>query len=581
MIDQPGEVLLRDDANWLHFARPVSVVVADRLPDVLPALRQVQQCVDTEGLYAAGFIAYEASPAFDSALVAKPPDGFPLVWFGLYRDYRLTQLPAVASASPTLPWQSSISQGTYADAIARIKRYISAGDTYQVNFSYRLQAPFSGDPWRLFLCMSAAQQGGFPAYVNTDRWTIASASPELFFRLAGTAIESRPMKGTAARGLWSAQDRASRDAMLASEKERAENLMIVDMVRNDLGRIAAIGTVTVPSLFDAERYPTVWQMTSTVRASTKARLVEILTAMFPGASVTGAPKARTTAIIAELEQEPRHIYTGAIGYFAPGRRAQFNVAIRTLLLDRHAGTAEYGVGGGITWDSTPQGEYEECRTKARVLVSKAPPPFSLLESMLWRPQRGYALKREHLGRLMESAEYFGTRLDKDKVRDALCACADALPPQHHKVRLLVSQAGDVTVEAQVLETRRERSPRRVWFAQDPVDSSNPFLYHKTTRRGVYARALASRPGYDEVILFNERGEITEFTSANLAAEIEGELATPPVRCGLLPGTYRARMLACGRLRERVLYRDDVIGSDGVYSMNSVRGLRRVELVPPE
>ena len=343
---------------------------------------------------------------------------FPLLWFGLYEGVEEVELPGLGrrGADPSeLDWQASVGPAEFHRQMARIKALIRSGDTYQVNYTYRLRTQFAGDPWNFFLRLVAAQDPPYGAFVDTGEWVICSASPELFFRLDGTRIECRPMKGTAARGRTQAEDLAQAQALQASEKERAENVMIVDMVRHDLGRVAQTGSVKVARLFEVEKYPTIWQMTSTIEAQTEAGLGEIFRALFPAASVTGAPKVRTMQIIAELEPLPRRLYTGTIGFFAPGRRAQFNVAIRTLLANRRTGCAEYGVGSGITWDSDPEAEWQECRAKARILAPPVP-AFSLLETMRWTPEEGYFLLERHLERLQDSALYFGFRLDLAALR---------------------------------------------------------------------------------------------------------------------------------------------------------------------
>ncbi|MCK4467634.1 MAG: chorismate-binding protein, partial [Desulfobacterales bacterium] len=336
-----------------------------------------------------------------------------------------------------------------------------------------------------------------------------------------------------------------------SEKNRAENVMIVDMVRSDMGRIAHTGSIQVDELFALEKYPTLWQMTSTVTAKTKAGLSEIFRALFPPASITGAPKPRTMQIIAELETGPRRIYTGSIGFISPDRKAQFNVAIRTVLVDKIKGQAEYGVGGGIVWDSTETIEFEESQTKAKILTERLS-DFSLLETILWVPENGYYLLQQHLARLKDSAIYFSFSADIDAIRDKLLSLAGAFPHTAHKVRLLVAKNGHITCKPEVLRHSIVRHIQRVCLAQSPIDSSNPFLYHKTTNRRVYDQALASCPGYDDVILWNEKGEVTESCIANIVIELDGKLYTPPVQCDLLAGTFRAWLIKQNKVREKVI-----------------------------
>ncbi len=573
-------VLVRDAASgrWLQFSRPREIVTAFTLPDVAPGLERVENAVTRSALYAAGFVSYEAAPAFDPALRAKGGDGFPLLWFGLYDSAEPVDLPSPAPGPgpERADWQPSVGFAEFEGNLKRIKALIRTGDTYQVNYTHRLSASLAAEPWDFFLHLVAAQEAPYGAFVDTGEWVIACAAPELFFRLDGAHIACRPMKGTAARGLTLAHDRAQAEALRASDKEQAENVMIVDMVRHDLGRVAEIGSVGVPHLFAVENYPTVWQMTSTVEARTSATLGDIFRALFPPASITGAPKVRTMEIIAQLEASSRRIYTGTIGFIAPGRRAQFNVAIRTVLLNRKTGCAEYGVGGGITWGSQPEAEWKECRDKARILNTRMP-AFSLLETMLWTPEAGYALLDRHLERLAQSALYFGYSVDLPAVRLELERLAARLTRTPQKVRLLVAKEGRLTLEAEALPAANP-APQRVAVAPGPADSSNPFLYHKTTNRGLYEAARAACPGYDDVLLLNERGEVTESTIANVAVEIDGKLCTPPVECGLLPGTLRADLLERGTLIEQRITVEQLRRSPRVFLLNSVRGLYRVQVI---
>jgi para-aminobenzoate synthetase/4-amino-4-deoxychorismate lyase len=576
-------VVLRDEAagRWLRFRQPVATVAAGRVEDVRPRLREVAEAVERRRLHAAGWVAYEAAPAFDAALAVRPAGPLPLLWFGLFDAPEPIELPPASAPAPA-GWQPDVAPAAYARAFAEIKRRIRAGDTYQVNYSYRLRRDAgTADPWETFLALVHAQRAPFGAYVAAGPWRLCSASPELFFRLDGTRLETRPMKGTAARGLSSAADRAQLAALLASEKERAENLMILDMARNDLGRVARPGTVQALRLCEPEKYPTVWQLTSAVAAETDASVAEIFTALFPPASIVGAPKARTMEIIAGLETSPRQAYTGAIGFLAPGRRAQFNVAIRTLLADVRSGRAEYGVGGGVVWDSDLDAEQAECRAKARILSAPARPPFDLLETLLWTPADGIRLLDLHLARLRESADYFDFPCDLARVRAALADLVRTFPAAPQRLRLRLAADGTPTLQAAPLAPLASDPFFRVALARRPVDRNDVFLYHKTTHRRVYEAAKADFPGHDDVILWNEAGEVTESTIANLAAEIDGALCTPPVACGLLPGVARAELLARGVLRERRLSLDDLRGAPRLFLLNSVRGLVPAVLDPPE
>ena len=576
-----GLVVLRDEAagGWRRYRNPVATVAAGRIEEVRPCLRDVERAVEERGLHAAGWVAYEAAPAFDAALAVRPPGPLPLLWFGLFADPEPIDLPPPGAARSG-DWQADVSPAAYARAFAEIKRRIRAGDTYQVNHSYRLRCgAFAADPWDTFLALVHAQRAPFGAYVAAGPWRLCSASPELFFRLDGTRLESRPMKGTAARGRSAAEDRSRLAALRASEKERAENLMILDMARNDLGRVARPGTVDVLRLCEPEKYPTVWQLVSAVAAETDASVAEIFAALFPPASIVGAPKARTMDVIAGLETSPRQAYTGAIGFLAPGRRAQFNVAIRTLLADVRAGRAEYGVGGGIVWDSDCAAEQDECRAKARILSAPPRPPFELLETMLWTPADGIRLLELHLARLRESADYFDYPFDESRVRAEIEACVRALPAAPQRLRLRLAANGTPALEAAPLAPLGAGPFCRVALACRPVDRDDVFLYHKTTHRRIYEEAKADFPGHDDVILWNEAGEATESTIANLAVELDGALCTPPLECGLLPGVARAELLARGALRERRISLEELRAAPRLFLLNSVRGLFPAVLDP--
>ncbi len=585
--DQPGfaapaagDVVIHDAARrrWLRLARPVEIHAADRLEQVVPALARIEQRVREAGGYAAGFVSYEAAPAFDPALAVQTGAAFPLVWFGLYAQAEEVVLPPPRdpTAGDSLSWTAPVSPDRYRLALDRIKHYIRAGHTYQVNFTFRLTAPFAGDPWELFLRMTSAQSGLYGAFLNTGEWAVCCASPELFFQRAGNQLTCRPMKGTAARGLTTAADRRRRDWLQTSAKNRAENVMIVDMVRNDLGRIARNGTVLTRDLFTVEQYPTVWQMTATVTAESQAGLVEIFRALFPPASITGAPKPRTMQLIAELEDSPRKLYSGTIGLITPGGDAQFNVAIRTALVEPAQARIEYGVGGGIVWDSRADDEFAECQTKAAILTRRQP-AFRLLESLLWTPAEGCFLLDAHLQRLLASAEYFSFRADAEAIRAQLLAFAAALPPRPHKIRALLTRAGVLTCEAAPIEMDEPAQVLRVRLAVAPVDADDVFLYHKTTHRAVYDQARQQAPGGDDVLLWNERGELTEFTNANLVAELDGRLYTPPVACGLLAGTFRGWLLDEKQVEERVIRRDELASIARLFWVNSVRRSRVAQL----
>jgi para-aminobenzoate synthetase/4-amino-4-deoxychorismate lyase len=576
-----ARVIIRDAASnrWLRFEDPCEIIETARLDEVLPCLRRMESRIGRERLYAVGMVGYEAAPAFDSALSVRGPGRFPLLWFGLYHRGEPIELPRPPASAAVRGgiWQPSIGRGDYEAAIAQIKQCIARGETYQVNYTLRLRRSMTEDPWALFLELAAAQESPYAAFLDLPDFAVCSASPELFFSLLGDRLLCRPMKGTAARGRWYAEDAAAGEWLSRSAKNRAENAMIVDMMRNDVGRIARLGSVQVRDLFRTERYPTLWQMTSLVEARTEASLCEILRALFPCASVTGAPKPSTMGIIARLETAPRGIYTGAIGMIAPDRRAEFSVAIRTVVVDKARHAAEYGVGGGVVWDSTSADEYRECLLKARVLGHRRP-AFSLLESLLWTPAEGYFLFDEHLRRLGQSAEYFGFPPCTAEARRELAVLAGSLPELPHKVRLLASRDGRIACEAAPIAAADAGAPVRLRLAETPVDAADLFLYHKTTHRAVYESAAARCRDADDVLLYNQHGQVTETCNANLVVRHGGELWTPPLACGLLAGTFRARLLAEGTIRERPMDVDAVRRGEELFVVNSVRKWRRAMIV---
>jgi para-aminobenzoate synthetase/4-amino-4-deoxychorismate lyase len=551
------------------FSNPLEVITTSSLNEVRPALREVERAARA-GLYVVGYVAYEAAPAFDRALSVREAST-PLLWFGLF-DAPARRAPEGSGGEDygLDEWKPSETRDAYERNVHEVRERIARGDTYQVNYTFRLRARFRGDAYAFYERLRAAQPTRFGAYLDTGRIQILSASPELFFRRRGSRILTRPMKGTAARGRWVEEDDAACSALASSEKNRAENVMIVDLLRNDLGRVAETGTVRASRFFKVERHPTVFQMTSTVGARLRAgaTLEDIFAALFPCGSVTGAPKVSTMRLISQLEGSPRGVYCGAVGCVMPGGDALFNVPIRTVVVDAVEGSAEYGTGGGVTWDSTPGGEFEEALEKARVLVED-PSDFELLETLRLEGGR-YNLLEEHLARLKASARYFDFRASDSRVREALAEHASSHSVETpRRVRLLVSRVGGVRVESRELE--QTRGAQAVALARAPVDRRERFLYHKTTRRGLYDARRAERPELFDVLLRNVEGELTEFTNGNLVVELEGRRSTPPRECGLLAGTLREALLREGSIAERVLTAEDLIRATRCWFINGVRG----------
>ncbi|EKN67890.1 aminodeoxychorismate synthase component I [Schinkia azotoformans] len=568
-VDSSGEI------QPLTFCNPQKIIVAHTMDEVLTSLQLVQDAVN-KGFYAAGFLSYESAPAFDKALNVSEGHSMPLLWFGLFSEPQHSSLSSSGSYNHT-QWQPSISMDDYQTAISAIKQFIASGDTYQVNYTIRLTSQFQGDDIALFEKLKKAQSSNYCAYINTGEHSIISASPELFFHLKEDRIITRPMKGTAKRGNSITEDEAIAKWLYHSEKNRAENVMIVDLLRNDLGMIAESGSVHVPKLFEIERYPTVHQMTSTITAkvSENTTLVDIFKALFPCGSITGAPKIRTMEIIKDLESTPREVYCGAIGFITPHKEAIFNVPIRTVVIEQGSGEAIYGVGGGVTWDSTVEGEYNEILEKASFLEVERP-EFQLLESLLLIDGE-YFLLEKHLNRLQNSAQYFGGfPFNKEVIQKVLQAFAKENNIGRLKVRFLLPKSGKMTIEASPIIQPEE--PLKVKLADKPITIDNPFSYHKTTNRDVYTQFQKKFPDVFDVLLWNESGELTEFTNGNVVLEMDGQLWTPPITSGLLAGTFRESLIDKGEIQEKSLTLSDLKKCTKLWFINSVRKWVEVKII---
>lgn len=574
----------------------VQAVTVGAPEELEPALEAVRAALRA-GLQVGGWLSYEAGLLLEPRLAPlyRAPDGEPLAWFGLFRDCRLIE-PAEAEqfwqsirpAPPSDPATPRITEADHASACHRVQEYIDAGDVYQINLTFPADVTFEDSPLALYRRLREAQRPPHAACVWTGKRWLLSLSPELFFRLEGGHLTTRPMKGTAPRHPCSEEDRAAAEALAMDEKNRAENLMIVDLLRNDLSRVAAPGSVRVPSLFAVETYPTLHQLTSTVTATLGEGLdaVDVIRRLFPCGSITGAPKIRAMEIIRELEPHPRGVYTGSIGWITPGTPEQpgdacFNVAIRTAVVNG-PGKARVGLGSGVVADSSPADEWRECLLKGRFLTADQP-PFDLIETLAWNPTdghplTGYARLDRHLGRLERSARHWGFAVNAEAWRDHLAEAASTFSGPM-RVRLLAARFGGCVVQAAPLPPGPSGSVN-VALADMVIDPLDPFRQHKTTHRKALdaARArLTARTGCFDVLFRNTRGEVTEGSFTNVFLERNGMLLTPPLASGLLPGVLRAELLETGRAREVVLYPQDLkIGR--LYLGNSLRGLIAAELV---
>ncbi len=563
------------DHHNLFFKDPKDILIYRPGDDLEAFGRKVEKALG-QGFWLAGFWSYEFGYWQNPKLYPwrKHPEKVPLAWLGVFHK-PLELAPPLGGKPSCAPefgaLRLSLSFDEYARALKRIKAYIAAGDTYQVNFTFKYLFETKSSAEELYLFLRTKQKVSYAACIKTEDFSVLSFSPELFLRRKGPRIWTSPMKGTVKRGRTLAEDKALAHWLATDRKNQAENVMIVDLLRNDLGQVCVPGSVFVTELFKVERYETLHQMISTVEGILPPHLrwSDLWQALFPCGSVTGAPKLRTMEIIAELEKGPRGVYTGAIGFWAPNGDFVFNVAIRTLVLDRE-GKGEFGIGSGVVWDSDPEKEYEECRLKARFLLDEGR-SFCLVETMLFDPQRGFPLKSLHLRRLRQSAVYFGYPLDEEAIEGLLEEVASHLE-RPAKVRVLLSPEGGLEVQAYALKPLD--GPVKIGLLPRIVTEEEPFLYHKTTYRPWYQgpRQKATDQGLFDVILVNAQGELTEGTISNIFLEIDGCLYTPPVEKGLLPGVLRASLIEAGKVKEARLTVLDLERASKVYVGNAVRGL---------
>lgn len=581
-----GTVFLHDNSGSggpsRLFADPREILTTRR-PSEVPGLIRRAEAALSRGAHVSGYLSYELGLIFEEKLAALLPaeTAFPLLWLGIFGEPRemsrdearkWIDARAVSEKAGISAPVFAMTRAEYGAAFRRAQDYVAAGDAYQVNLTMRARFDLTGDSVALYRDLCRNQPVAHGALIATDDHTVLSFSPELFIESRAGRIVTRPMKGTSGRGRTPEEDAARAAALGTCPKSRAENLMIVDLLRNDLARIADVGSVTVPRLFDVETYRSFHAMTSTIQAQLRpeASFGELIAALFPCGSVTGAPKIRAMEIIRELEAGPRGLYCGSIGYAAPGGDCSFNVAIRTAVIDK-GGAGEIGTGGGIVADSEEEAEYEEALLKLRFFQIEA--PLKLIETLAW-DGKAFAFLDGHLRRLERSAGYFGMAFDEAAATAALSAEA-ASKSEALRVRLLLGEDG-VEVSAVPLA-----APTRLRFklAPERVGSADPFLYHKTTRREFYDRARAAS-GVDEVVFLNERDELTEGSFTNLFLRAGGVLSTPTLSSGLLPGTLREELLATGAATERVLTVADLATAETIYLGNSVRGLVEAEWIGP-
>jgi len=585
---------LTQGGRSLLFTVPEEVVSVSDPAEVEAGLDKVSDGL-ARGLHAVGYFSYELGFCLEPKLHHLLPEGrrTPLFWIALFGA------PRALDDEETRAWlkahggaerarignlRLSWTREQYAAAFNAVKDFIAAGDVYQINLTQKFFFDFEGDATALYAALRRKQRVAYGALIATPELNVLSLSPELFFRREGQHMSTRPMKGTAPRGRTPREDARLKTWLAMDEKQRAENLMIVDLLRNDLGRVSRIGSVEVTDLFTVETYRSVHQMTSGISAELRSdmRLGDMLRALFPCGSVTGAPKVRAMEIIRELEGGPRGVYTGAIGHIAPSGDCQFNVAIRTVVLEGARG--EMGIGGGIVADSKEDSEYEECLLKAHFLT-KADAPFELIETLRHETGKGFHLLERHLARLSASAHHFGYPFSREAVLDALNAEAARITADIALVRMVLAEDGTIVVTSREITLPTKDTVWRFVISDQRVDEKDPLFYHKTTRRQFYDQEMERQKaltGCDEVVFLNTRGELTEGTRTTLFLEQDGRLFTPALACGLLPGTLREELLDLPRAAasEAVLTPADLARAERIYLGNSVRGLVRAEFMQP-
>ena len=596
-----------EESHSYFFHRPVAHLACYAHDDPARFFQQAEDFL-AEGFYLAGWLGYEFGYLLEPSLAKqiRPDTKKPLARLGVFRaplifDHNTEELLGTPWPDPPATQASTdfcltnlrpnLTQTDYTAALEKIKGYIESGDTYQVNFTLKLLFDFNGSPEAMYQALRRNQSVSFGGYLRSGSQQILSFSPELFFKRTGEQCLVRPMKGTIQRGPYPAEDERLMQFLQGDEKNRSENVMIVDLLRNDLGRVCTPGTVTTRSLFDIETYETLHQMTSTITGHLpRATKIEpLFRALFPCGSVTGAPKIRTMKIIRELESEPRGVYTGAIGFIAPSGEATFNVPIRTIELNGNTG--EMGIGSGIIHESDPEQEWRECLLKGCFLSNPAP-AFCLIETLLWLPDSGYWLLAEHLERLAASSAYFRYPFSPPELMTRLDRLALDFGASPMRVRLTLAKncqmeltpspcSAPTALTWPISQAAQSELPR-VLFSTQATDPGSPWLFHKTTLREIYdtEREQALAGGFHEVLFANTRGEVTEGSITNIFIAQQGTLLTPPMKCGLLPGVFRRYLLEHAPLsvRETILTRRDLEQAEALFVGNSVRGLVQVRLV---
>ena len=552
------------------FTEPIKELKTRDLDQVETLLREVE-AYQKAGFYAVGYVSYEAAPAFEKKLAVHPAPlmGEYLLYFTIHEEVETLPFPEDYEAVD-LPanWKEEVEAPAYQEAIKSIHHHIRQGDTYQVNYTVQLSQELKEDPLAIYNRLVVEQKAHYNAFIQHDDVAILSISPELFFEQENRLLTTRPMKGTTRRGLTNQADLKEAAWLEADPKNRAENMMIVDLLRNDMNRISEIGSEQVTRLCQVEQYSTVWQMTSTIesRLRPEVDLVQTFQALFPCGSITGAPKISTMEIIQQTEKAPRGVYCGTIGILLPKGKRIFNVAIRTLQMQ---GTkAIYGVGGGITWDSKWEGEYQETKQKSAVLYRQEP-QFELLTTGLIH-QGELTFLEQHLTRLREASRYFAYPYNEPKLLNELQEELAHLDLNlDYRCRIALQKNGTFHLEITEL-TDLPASYLQAQLTEQKLDLATPFTYFKTSQRD-----HLSQSNHEQIFHLPD-GSLLETTIGNLVLEIEGQLYTPPAHLPLLDGIYRRHLLETQQVEEKLLTLNDLTDADRIYACNALRGLYELD-----
>ena len=560
------------EENQLTFTNPVEIITTTNFDEVEVCLTKIQQAVDN-GYHVAGYLSYEVTYTFFNEIINQKQSTLPLLWFGVFnRPSQNLTPPTTDNHYHVGKWSMLESKENYMENFDHIMKKIKQNNVDQINYTTKFESSFHGDSYPYYMRLKNAQRSNYSAYLQLEEVDILSISPELFFKVKNNHIHVKPMKGTIHRGKTSEEDEINKIWLQQSTKNKYENKLIVDLMENELASITTTGEASHTNLYNIETYPTVHQMTSRIKKKLhpNTTITTIIKTLFPCGSISGVPKKKSIQLINELENDTRDVYCGAIGYITPTNEAIFNVPIRTVTIDKQRQLASYNAGGAITKYSKPEEEYEEVLTKTKIL-SKRESDFELLETIALIDGK-YIVLEEHLVRLVASATYFDIPISRDDVLEKLKTFAHSHPLGNWRIRVTLSKAGELHLDNKRMNTLQNNT---VGVANNPIDKEDIFHYHKTTNRKIYTRH--QKPHVFDVILWNEDKEVTEFTIGNIVVELDGTYYTPPIKCGVLPGTYRNFLLTSGEIKERIIHLSELASATNIWLINSVREWVKVNL----